>query len=294
MKIALYNGFPFHYEMFAFVLDFLQGAGEAVDVYTNTETALGWLDVYAERFRVESWIPVTAFNPAGYDYVFLLTDDDESFQKPWFSETKVIVVEHYAPRELRLPVYKSIQVRHFQSRTPPSDPATWMLPVWEPRASYEKYEQLTVVCIGVCSAHSMRELKRVFRNFNDIHFIIINRNEWFYGRAPNIELITGADASKLIECAARSHYILTMPANNPKHHIDAVSAATPLGFSVGTLSMIPQAWINMYELGGIHGMVGYSNSCRLSKPNDEQIRAFDVGRAELFARRDVVLYNALK
>jgi hypothetical protein len=87
MKIAAYNGFPFHYETIGHIIDYCTLRGHELVVYSKTENSWGWFEYYGI-----SPLPVEQYTHKDFDHVFLLTDDDWSF--PVTPDEKVICIEH--------------------------------------------------------------------------------------------------------------------------------------------------------------------------------------------------------
>ncbi|NBX49393.1 hypothetical protein EBT25_05480 [bacterium] len=87
MKIAIYNGFPFHYEVIGHILEYCKSREYKVTVYSVTNNNWGWFDFYG----VQPY-PVNEYTHEKYDRVFLLTDDDWSF--PYTPDEKITCLEH--------------------------------------------------------------------------------------------------------------------------------------------------------------------------------------------------------
>jgi hypothetical protein len=87
MKVAVYNGFPFHYETIGHVIDYCKLRGHELVVYSKVENSWGWFDYYGIMP-----LPVEKYNHKEFDHVFLLTDDDWSF--PLTPDEKIICIEH--------------------------------------------------------------------------------------------------------------------------------------------------------------------------------------------------------
>ena len=292
MKVALFNGFPFHYEMFAYVLDYCSNNSIKVDCYTNKVNDLGWFNIFERDYNIKSWYSINSFKPSEYDYVFLLTDDDYSYMPFWNKTTKVIVIEHCGTRILNLPAYKILQTRQFKLRHPPSDPMSWVVPVWN-NVLYSKYANLTVLCIGRSAPRRTSELSTLFSNFSNIHFIIINRNLNFTENIPNITTYTSINAENMIEIAAKSHYILLLPNYNTDHENISMSASVPLAYSVGTPLLMTKQFAKGYGFNGIVSMPE-KYPFILKMPSEDQIAKCMTGRSELLERRDSVFNSILE
>ena len=290
MKFCIFNSLPQHHEMFAYVLDYFKSSNKPIDVYTNKTNDYGWLKFYEKKFSVISWFPISFFNPDAYDYVFLLTDDDRGYQPFWNDKTRVIVVEHDGKRKLDYRSYFTIQTRQFKLRNPPSDPNTWVLPIWN-NEFYEKFDKLTVLSIG--NASNKINLPALFKNFSDIQFILVDRHmdTGALPAQPNVTRYNSLEASRLVEFAAKAHYIVFWPttAFSQEHMHNSMSGSFPLAYSVGTHLLIPESFI---EPLGLDGIVGIEGSIHLEKPDEALYSRFLVQRTDLLKRRDT-LFNSL-
>jgi hypothetical protein len=274
-----------HYEMFAYVLDFFNERRIQLDVYTNKTNHYGWLDFYEKNFSIISWFPISFFNPDAYDYVFLLTDNDDGYAPFWNDKTRVIVIEHSSKRELKLRSYFTIQTRQFKLRNPQSDPNTWILPVWNNNL-HEKYEKLTVLSIG--SITNRINLPSLFTNFSDIQFILVDRHIDTRKTGENIRRYKCLDATTLIEFAAKSHYIIFWPTNtfSMEHKHNSMSGSFPLACSVGTPLILPESFIEPVGLNGLGIPDSPLKPIRLEKPSDALVTAVLKQRDDLLKRRD--------
>lgn len=291
MKCCIFNSLPQHHEVFAYVLDYFAKRKIPIDIYTNKTNNYGWLEFYEKSFDIVAWFPISFFDPNAYDYVFLLTDDDFGYKPFWNDRTRVIVVEHNGKRQLDLKAYCKIQTRQFKLRVPPSDPATWVLPVWDNAPCKNgKYDELTVLSIG--NASNRINLRSLFQNFSDIQFILVDRHMNTQSSEPNVKRFNSLEASKLIEFAGKSHYIVFWPTSafSEAHKDTSMSGSFPLAYSVGTPLIMPQAFI---EPIGLDGVVGIDGSIYLEKPSEELYSRFLVQRHTLLERRDSVFDRIL-
>jgi len=288
MKICIFNSLPVHYEMFSHVLDYFKEKGLSIDIYTNKVNHHGWLDFYEKKFSIVSWYPISFFNPVAYDYVFLLTDDDHGYDSLWNDTTRVIVVEHSGTRHLQLKAFRFLQTRQFKLRNPPSDPNTWIMPLWN-NTFHTKYKKLTVFSVG--NASNRLNLQSLFTNFNDIDFILVDRH-MTSSNSGSIKKYNSLDASLLIEYAAKSHYILFWPTTqfSENHKDNSMSASFPLGYSVGTPLLVPKSYIEPY---GLDTLTGIQDTIFLEKPSDEYYEKFLNERKSLLNRRNSILDSIL-
>jgi len=275
--------------MFAYILDYFKERGLTLDVYTNTKHHHGWLDFYEKKYGIMAWFPISFFNPDAYDYVFLLTDDDHGYTPFWNDTTRVIVIEHDAKRHLELRSYFTIQTRQFNLRNPPSDPNTWILPVWN-NPIYEKYEKLTVLSVG--NITSQINLKSLFTNFSEINFILVDRNmNTDAVEENNIKRYNNLDARSLVEFAAKAHYIIFWPTTtfSMEHKYNSISGSFPLAFSVGTPLILPESFIEPLRLEALGIPDSPLKAICLEKPSEALLSAVIKERETLLTRRNSIL-----
>jgi hypothetical protein len=86
-KVAIYNGFKFHYETIGHVIEYCKSRQYELVVYSETDYSWGWFEYYG----IEPKDP-KEYTHNGFDRVFLLTDDDWSF--PVTPDEKIICIEH--------------------------------------------------------------------------------------------------------------------------------------------------------------------------------------------------------
>lgn len=294
-RIAIFNCFPFHYEMFGTVLEFLTQRGLNFTIYSETRDAMGWFEVYTHTFGNLTINPVNAFDHTKYDYVFLLTDDDFVYHYSW-THPKVIMFEHSGRRNTARMTWRRIQMREFTQRLPPSSPHTWALPVWS-IFQRPKAEALKIVAIGNNCPSNPDELKPWFQDITALQFVFINRNpaptkfdhdSWTPYK--NVTLLENIDAQAMLEHAASAHWILLLPKNGNQYK-DAISACIPIGYGVGTPLLLSKAWCEAYDL---KGMCALDPSSPIGKPSNIIMDELYETQAALQKRRDRLLEESLQ
>ena len=102
-KIAIFNSFPFHYEMFGYIIYYCYLNKYALTIYTEDKNDMNWFMFYNKLFDGVNkcdmiWKHYTNFEEGiqdnNYDLIFLTTDDDPKFEVLWMTE-KVICINHY-------------------------------------------------------------------------------------------------------------------------------------------------------------------------------------------------------
>jgi GR25 family glycosyltransferase involved in LPS biosynthesis/glycosyltransferase involved in cell wall biosynthesis len=111
-KIAIFNSFPFHYEMFGFILHYAEKNNYSVDIYTNTSNDLGWFEFYQTHFgndiKIISCSSFEKRKGEEYDFIFVTTDDDSGFQSNWINERVVCINHFFRTRNNRFKNYFNI------------------------------------------------------------------------------------------------------------------------------------------------------------------------------------------
>lgn len=312
MRVAIFNGFNFHYEMFGFALDYCFSQGIVPVLYTNTDSDYGWLEEYAARFAKALDVrPVDSYTPNDVDVVFVLTDDDVWYGHRWGPikpTARVLLFEHYARRSVMVHADARIPLRHYIHRFYPSgaNKDTWILPVWNPYAAVAPPAPapapadgvVRVVAIGNNCPTTPEELAKWFHSLRGpIEFTFINRSEaptvlepvrWT--DYPNIKICLDISTSDMLAAVERADWLLMLPRNIIQKH-DAISAIVPLAFSFRKPLLVAADWVEAYGLRG--GLVALDPTRPLAPPDAACMAALDAQREELFARRDALLTQHL-
>jgi hypothetical protein len=94
-KIALFNGYNFHHEMYGYIISWATNNGYDIDIYENINDFLGWHNWYTSIFKYNlyNYLDFNKSNIDNYKYIFLISDDDISYKKEWISNN-VICINH--------------------------------------------------------------------------------------------------------------------------------------------------------------------------------------------------------
>jgi hypothetical protein len=203
MNIAIFNSFYFHFEMFGYIIDYCNNKNIKLDIYTQLEFDLGWIQFYKNiliKNNNINFIDVKTF-PANnnYDKVILTTDDDIAIPDQIITE-KYICIDHYI--NLRRPVIiNHISTRFFKSR-PNLD---WVMPIYRLINIEEKIKgtKSNVICIGRFCPKNITDFKNNFENFYNTNFIFIDRHldmfQSIYNNYKNITCINRIDTNDMIK-----------------------------------------------------------------------------------------------
>lgn len=302
-RVAIFNGFNFHYEMFGFALDYCFSHGIVPVLYTGIDCAYGWFDEYATRFqRTLDIRPVDSYDPNNHDVVFVLTDDDIWYARRWAfvrDGPRVLLFEHYARRSVIVAATARIPLRHYVTRIDPSGAGanTWVLPVWEPRPITTPPADgvVRVVAIGNNCPTTPEELAPWVHSLRDaaVEFTFINRTPAptmltpeAWTDYPNVRICLNIPTAAVLEAVERADWLLMLPKNAIQKH-DAISAIVPLAYSFRKPLLVAPDWIDAYGFRG--GLVALDPTRPLTKPDAACMAALETQRAALFARRDAIL-----
>jgi hypothetical protein len=122
MKVAIFNTFPFHYEMFGYIISFCNDRQYELTIYTVPNNHNKWLDFYKVLFinfnftykLILSKEDLDLFNNNRklYDIIFLSTDNDDNFDVKFDDNNNVIRINHSLLERQPL-IKKYIDVRPF-------------------------------------------------------------------------------------------------------------------------------------------------------------------------------------
>lgn len=260
MNIAIFNGFPFHYEMFGYVIDYCKKNSIKLDIYTNQLNDIGWLKFYESYFNC-NYIDYTKFQYENdYDKIILLTDDDRRFLNKGSHLDKTICIDHFFV--LR---NKSINI-HIGTRFYTARPSLdWILPVYRLINVEEKINNSTIVCIGVSIPNNFMN----FSYFDKYKFILIGRhiNKMHYEKYNNITCHSNLNTTDMIDLLKNSSYVY-ISNKDPEHLDKKISAAIPLAMNCLCTLIMPKKMNDIYKF---KSAITYEDKINLIEPNPELV-----------------------
>jgi hypothetical protein len=229
-EICIVNGFPFHYEMFGYIIEYCVHRNMPLDIYTETKNNYGWLRFYENNVcSLITFYPISEYTPDNsYRRIILTTDDDPVLKDEWISD-KIIAIDHI--EDLRKPQIKyHISTRWFESR-PTGD---YILPAFRliTLEDKQKFSRPAVVCLGGNTELSITKFKKLFSNFESIEFWFVDRKaepEKFRDY-PNVHCVKQMDTTEMLDLCKKSHWMFI--SDEKKNHMKkSMSAAIMLGYS---------------------------------------------------------------
>ena len=245
-EICIINGFPFHYEMFGYIIEYCVHRNMPLDIYTEIKNNYGWLPFYKNNVcSLITFYPISEYNPNNsYRRIILTTDDDPVLKDEWISD-KIIAIDHI--EDLRKPQIKyHISTRWFESR-PTTD---YILPAFRliTLEDKQKFSRPAVICLGGNTELSIAKFKKLFSNFETIEFWFVDRKAEpeKFREYPNIHCVKQMDTTEMLDLCKKSHWMFI--SDEKKNHMKkSMSAAIMLGFSCLCRIIMPTEMNINYE-----------------------------------------------
>ena len=233
---GIFNSFPFHYEMFGFILNYAQNNNYKVDIFTNQINTLGWFDFYREKFNIFNIIDFNIFegNTSDYFLYFLSTDDDPAFNSEWKTDNVICLNHYYKIRNINFKHY--LNVANFKDSS-----LDYSYPCY-PLINCEDKVQNTNVCIiggNIHHAHNIYIINNLYskhkirlniftRKICNTNISNIDTNKF------DVHFIEDIETRKMIKILKQSSYVL-LNYNNNHDHNTGISCSGSLQLALSTL-----------------------------------------------------------
>ena len=278
MKLAIFNGFCCHHEMFGYIIEFAITNNHTLDVYTTRNGELGWLELYKQHFGNVSFLSLHDFHN-NYDWIIVTTDDDYAFNDKKYKH--VITIDHYYL--LRRPsIQRHIGTRWFYNR--PMLP--WALPCFQLVENKFISDKMHIAVIGTNvpkNPNFVQRMIRLIQNENAVfHLISRSVQKELFEKYNNIVIYQSISALQMIDILYQTSYILVLDIED---HIEKkMSGCIPLAFSTLNQLVLPKAMNELYEFTSC---ITYDENKRiyLPIPNIENVKH---ERERLIKHRDNV------
>ena len=252
-KIALYNGFPFHYEMFGYFIEYCVSKNILLDIYTETKDNMDWLKFYLLTFPKNSFKlkKKEEYNPDNdYTKIILLTDDDPNFKDTWINE-KVICIDHDQTNRR-----KKVDI-HIGTRFYPDRPhLEWALQVYKIFDIDEKIKisENNVIIMGNNARHFKSEYINKIKNFEKYNFIFIDRfiDDYLsnhFRELKNISIYNRISTIDMINLLKKSKYVFISDTEDKIKQ--RISASIPLALNCLCTMIIPKEINKFYKFKSV-------------------------------------------
>ena len=237
MKLALFNGFPFHYEMFGYLIHYCKIMNHELTIYCYPNHDMSWLTFYYSMYTFVCK-DVSLFHN-DYDYIFLTTDDDPNYPG---DVHKTICIDHYY--KIRSPQYaKRITTRPFDERP-------YALPVYPIFNDKKRLDEIVVAIIG---GHTAKyDIDTINRIVSDKPIVIkvvsrVAHIDLFQGCKFPVQCYKGISTFEMIDLVERSSYLLVDVTLPKTHTNESMSGSIPLAFSTLTPLIISKETNSYYK-----------------------------------------------
>ena len=236
-KIGIFNSFPFHYEIFGFILNYAKNNECKVDIFTNQEYDLGWFNFYKATFNNFNVIDFNNFNgnTNNYSSFFVATDDDPKFKSEWITDNVICLNHYYKIRTYNFRHY--LNVANFKDSI-----LEYIYPCY-PLINYQDKLQNNNVCIigggNIHHKHNIYLINNLYskqkiklniftRKICNTNISDIDTNKF------DIEFIQDIETIKMIKILKESSYVL-INYNNNNDHNTGISCSGSLQLALSTL-----------------------------------------------------------
>lgn len=258
MKVAIYQGFPFHFEMIGYVIDYCMTHGHTFTVFSPQSD---WIECYERIFKQPvTFVDTHLLKPDSYDMIFLLTDDDRSFHEDWLKlhARKVICIDHH------FQIRRHAAIHHVGTRFFPDSPRPWALPCYAVMCASQKkqvlkeqngsLDKIVVTCIGESSVVSdVETYKRLLGlEFKNMELHLINRHARTKPcKEKNVFIHTQCPTPKMLAILERTTHVLFLPCAAKNYERQCISGTIPLAFNYVCQMILPHSWQEQYHFDSV-------------------------------------------
>lgn len=117
-RIAIFNSFPHHYELYGSIIEWCKNEGHYLMVLTETKKCMGWLDFYKEFFDFDNfryWKDYQRYLHL-FDLIILTTDDDPEYNPVIYDNMSRTVIINHTCFYRRYEKIRSINFRPYDYR----------------------------------------------------------------------------------------------------------------------------------------------------------------------------------
>ena len=305
-NLAIFNSFPFHYEMFGYIIEYCKKHKYKLTIFTNTDNSLGWIEFYNSHFSSDvfdfEYKTINDFENLKntFDVIFVTTDDDYAFKTEWINESCISINHHYT---IRRPEYKyNLATRPFIDNL-----RDWAIPCYQILNIYDKQNMfesdINIAIIGGLNdglnyniinrfeSNSQINLHICGRYANNISNINININN------PNVivKLYLHINTIEIVCLLKKCDYILADCSNNMNNIKGySMSGAIPLAFSTLVPLIISKKNNSIYKFKNVIEFDLETNDKIIVEKEKINIDLLVEERRNLSSIRDIYINNILK
>lgn len=300
MRVAIFSGFDFHYEMFGYIIYYCKNRKFSLTIYCPDPDGIGgFMDFYNKTFAYYiDYQPVSQFDKdkQNFDCIFLTTDDDPHFRldNPAV-QAKTICIDHYCNiRNTALQTH--IATRPF----PPPFYRPWALPTYPILNALEKrsfiprnintIDPLRIVILGDngemnCNTAILNRLKTVHGSRRiRIHAISRGMHIGQFRGLTNphidLEIHKNIPTPHMLDILFCADYIITGLAMHKDYISHVMSGAIPFSFGTLTPLILPKESNALYR---------FQNAIEYDMDSRDDIFLTEIHLERLEAERDAMV-----
>jgi hypothetical protein len=265
MNIAAFNGFPFHDEIFGYIIHYCKTNNHKLTIFCRTETQTDYLIFYKKHFKDYCFTIIDCrmftYFKYNYDSIFLLTDDDGNYNLDDSYINSITIRIDHDYRIRNNDIQKYIAIRPFKTNN-----RTWALPCFPIVLKQQKQDflrnnnQINICILGGNYGQYDTKIINRLTQLNSNNKICIHA----MARTVNKDNFIGLDESRfklytyenlqtcaMVSILKVSNYILTDVSKQDKYKTDMMAGAIPFSFSTLTALILSKESNSHYEFKNV-------------------------------------------
>jgi hypothetical protein len=296
IHILAFNGFPFHYEMIGFILDFCQKYDYEITTI-NAVSSPQWMSFYKSKYIFHQiyTLPSKQELVDKYDVVLLLTDDDYKFPNFFINFQNTYCIDHhYSIRRPQIKYEHHIPISPFFSR----DVSLYALPIFDyidlerKQQNIDKNKKPIITFLGDTNIPFITRIHSIIINTEDFDIYVINRTmtEINDSLPENVHLFENIDSTLMFQLLSDSSYMgFLVDPSHEQYQCFRSTATIPISFTTGCKLFLPK---NMNQYLKLTSIIEYDSiDIPFSLPTDPSLETTFQERKRLLSIRDECLHK---
>jgi mannosyltransferase OCH1-like enzyme len=279
-RIAIFNSFPYHYEVFATIIEWCKNEGHYLMILTDFKNNYGWFDFYKTHFgfdNFKNWKKYKSYLHL-FDLIILTTDDDKNFEDIRYDNISRTVIINHTNYYRRSERYQSINFRPYTSK----NYNNWCFNTFKYDAIHTPSDKIKIFVSAMDEGLNVNILKDLSETC-ELHFVARNCREWFKS-IPNSYYHLGIDIYEMIKLMESCDYFYYIHDNDSRKNLELGSGFTGLAFACGTPFLtIPKT----------NTFYGFESACYYTTI-EELSTNLEIKRERVLRERDLMIANFKK
>ena len=279
MKIAIYQSFPFHYEMFGFIINYCIKNNHLLTIYSENKNDMGWLKFYKDYFKFNDFRNINEFLKEAhiYDIVILTTDNDPNIKEYdlelYDIKDKIIKINH-TNKNRNTSIKKYFNIRPYED-----DNDNWCLQSYPMDNENKKVNKIPKIFIsqGEFNRHDWKILNELN---GKCKFYLLGRHIYYnFDKLKNVKKLEKVDTETMFKKLKKCDFFFY--ALSPKTDMlkMKISGGVSMAFSCGIPILTNEITNNQYKFKSAVIYKDYEslvpNFELVKKERDENIQNLD-------------------